>query len=45
MPTVYTLASIDDGDPPQPVCDLCVERADPALFESLLADRRRYFAS
>ena len=45
VPTVYTLASIEAGDPPVPICDYCVEEHEPELFHALLVDRRRFYAS
>ena len=45
VPTIYTLESIDAQVPPQPIYDHCVEDEDPALFEALLADRRRFWGA
>ncbi|MDX6648908.1 MAG: hypothetical protein QOJ97_859 [Solirubrobacteraceae bacterium] len=45
VPTVYTVASFEAELPPEPVCDYCVEEHDPELFEELLAERRRFYAS
>ena len=45
VPTAYTVASIEARLPPAPVCDFCVEAHDPELFDELLTDRRRFFAT
>ena len=45
VPTIYTVASIEAGLPPHPIRDYCVEQHSPALFEELLADRRRFYAN
>lgn len=45
VPSAYTVESIEAGDPPQPVCDHCVEEKYAALFERLLAERRSFHAT
>jgi hypothetical protein len=45
VPFVFTAESLDSGDPPQPICDACVEREAPDTFEALLEDRRRFHRS
>ena len=44
VPSYYTVASIETGNVPVPVCDHCIEQHSAEMFEALLADRRRFYA-
>lgn len=43
VPGYYTADSLDDGQFPRPICDLCVEREEPDRFRQLLEHRRRFW--
>jgi len=45
VPTVYTVKSIESGDPPAPVCDYCVEANDAVLFAELRREREHFWAN
>jgi hypothetical protein len=40
--TAYTVESIESDDPPQVICDYCVEEHYPETFAELLEERRRF---
>ncbi len=42
VPTAYTVESIESDDPPQVICDYCVEEHYPETFAELLEERRRF---
>lgn len=42
IPAAYTVESIESGDPPQVVCDHCVEQHYPETFAELLEERQRF---
>jgi hypothetical protein len=46
VPTAYTVESIEAGDPPEVVCDICVEKRYPEeKFAELMAERKRFWRS